>query len=86
MEAWLAGTPVIANGGSDVVRWHCERSGAGVVYDDGAELAEALRFVAEAPDLARRLAAPGRDYVLSHYTWDRVLDGVEEGLLTWTKP
>jgi glycosyltransferase involved in cell wall biosynthesis len=86
MEAWLAGTPVIANGGSDVVRWHCERSGAGLVYDDEAEFAECLAFVAEAPDLARRLAAGGRDYVLSNYTWDRVLDGVEEGLMTWTTP
>jgi glycosyltransferase involved in cell wall biosynthesis len=84
MEAWLAGTPVIANGASDVVRWHCERSGAGLVYDDEAEFAECLSFVADAPELARRLAAGGRDYVLSNYTWDRVLDGVEEGLRTWT--
>jgi glycosyltransferase involved in cell wall biosynthesis len=86
MEAWLAGTPVIANGGSEVVRWHCERSGAGLVYDDEAEFTECLRFVAEAPDLARKLAEGGRDYVLEHYTWDQVLDGVEEGLATWTTP
>lgn len=86
MEAWLAGTPVIANGGSDVVRWHCERSGAGLVYDDEAEFVECLRLVAEAPDLARRLAKGGRDYVLENYTWDRVLDGVEKGLTTWTTP
>ena len=86
MEAWLAGTPVIANGASDVVRWHCERSGAGLVYDDEAEFAECLRFVADAPDLAGRMAAGGRDYVLSNYTWDTVLDGVEKGLTTWTKP
>ena len=86
MEAWLAGTPVLANGGSDVVRWHCERSGAGLVWDDEAEFAECLRLVAEAPDLARRLAKGGRDYVLENYTWDRVLDGVEKGLATWTKP
>lgn len=86
MEAWLAGTPVIANGGSDVVRWHCERSGAGLVYDDEAEFTECLRLVAEAPDLARRLAKGGRDYVLENYTWDRVLDGVEKGLSEWTTP
>jgi glycosyltransferase involved in cell wall biosynthesis len=86
MEAWLAGTPVIANGAGEVVRWHCERSGAGLVYDGEAEFAECLRFVAEAPDLARKLAEGGRDYVLENYTWDKVLDGVEEGLTTWTKP
>ena len=54
MEAWLAGTLVIANGASDVVRWHCERSGAGLLYDDDAELEQCLRFVAEAPDAGRR--------------------------------
>ena len=86
MEAWLAGTPVIANGAGEVVKWHCERSGAGLVYDDEAEFVECLRLVAEAPDLARRLAKGGRDYVLDHYTWDRVLDGVEEGIVSWTAP
>ncbi len=29
MEAWLAGTLVIATGASAVNRWHCDRSGAG---------------------------------------------------------
>jgi glycosyltransferase involved in cell wall biosynthesis len=38
MEAWLAGTLVIANGASEVVSWHCQRSGAGLTYDDDAEL------------------------------------------------
>lgn len=84
MEAWLAGIPVIANAGSDVVRWHCERSGAGLVYDDAWELEQCLRFLADAPEAARALAAPGRDYVLANYTWDAVLDRVEEALSSWT--
>jgi glycosyltransferase involved in cell wall biosynthesis len=84
MEAWLAGTLVIANGGSDVVRYHCERSGAGLLYDDELELAECLAFVAEAPDAAAALAARGRSYVLDNYQWDTVLDKVEAALTTWT--
>jgi glycosyltransferase involved in cell wall biosynthesis len=84
MEAWLAGTPVIANAGSEVVRWHCERSDAGLVYDDAWELEQCLRFLAESPDAAHALAASGRDYVLSNYTWDAVLDRVEEALGSWT--
>ena len=67
MEAWLAGTPVIANGARRVVRWHCERSRAGLLYEDADELAACLDFVAQQPDEARRLAAGGRDYVLEHY-------------------
>lgn len=80
MEAWLAGTPVIANAASDVVRWHCERSGAGLTYDDDTELEQCLRFVAEARDAAAALAEPGRAYVLEHYTWPATLDRMEARL------
>jgi glycosyltransferase involved in cell wall biosynthesis len=84
MEAWLAGTLVIANGGSDVVRYHCERSEAGLLYDDELELEECLAFLAEAPETAAELAARGRSYVLDNYQWDTVLDKVEAALTTWT--
>lgn len=83
MQAWLAGTLVIGNGGCGPVKWHCERSRAGITYDDTAEFEEALSFVAGAPDAARAIAAGGRDYVLANYTWDRVLDGIEESLEEW---
>ena len=80
MEAWLAGTPVIANAASAVVSWHCDRSGAGLTYDDDADLEQCLRFVAEAPDAAAVLAAPGRQYVLDNYTWPATLDRMEASL------
>ncbi len=83
MEAWLAGTPVIANAASDVVQWHCDRSGAGLVYDDLYEFAECLRFVQDAPKLARELAEPGRAYVLDNYTWPVTLDRMEATLEKW---
>jgi len=86
MEAWLAGTIVIANGASDVVRWHCERSGAGLVYDDDLELEQALAFVAHAPDDAAQLAKQGREYVLEHYTLPAVVGRIEAALETWTQP
>ena len=81
MEAWLAGTPVIANGAGAVVNWHCERSGGGLTYLDEFELGECLRFVAEAPKAAAILAERGREYVLANYTWERVLDGFEQMLV-----
>ena len=80
MEAWLAGTPVIANAASAVVAWHCDRSGAGLTYDDTTELEQCLRFVAEAPTEAAALAVPGRQYVLDHYTWPATLDRMEASL------
>ncbi|MCB0978809.1 MAG: glycosyltransferase family 4 protein [Acidimicrobiales bacterium] len=80
MEAWLTGTLVIANAASEVVAWHCERSGAGLLYDDDNELEQCLRFLAEAPEAAATLAAPGRDYVLDNYTWEATLDRMEASL------
>lgn len=86
MEAWLAGTLVIANGGGAVNRWHCERSGGGLLYDDDFELEECLRFVADAPDTARALAARGHAYASEHASWPHVLDRIEATLETWTPP
>lgn len=83
MEAWLAGTLVVANAGSAVVNWHCERSGAGLVYADDFEFEQCLRFVADAPEQARALVAKGRGYVLDHYTWPATLDRMESTLEEW---
>lgn len=80
MEAWLAGTAVIANGAGAVVRWHVDRSGAGVVYEGPDELTAALALVSEQPSAFRALAAGGRDYVLENYQWPRVLDAMESAL------
>ena len=80
MESWLAGTPVLATEGSDVLRWHCERSEGGLLFSDEYELAQCLSFVAGAPDAAAALAARGREYVLANYGWDVVLDAMEASL------
>jgi glycosyltransferase involved in cell wall biosynthesis len=80
MEAWLAGTPVLAWDRSEVVAWHCRRSGAGLLFGDAAGLAERLRLVVEKPDVASELAAPGRRYVIENYSWPRVLDRMEASL------
>jgi glycosyltransferase involved in cell wall biosynthesis len=86
MEAWLAGTPVIATGRGAVVRWHCEHSRGGLVYEDDLELAQCLLLVAQAPDVARELAANGRRYVLENYPWSEVLDRMEASLASLGPP
>jgi glycosyltransferase involved in cell wall biosynthesis len=83
METWLAGTPLIAYGKSEVVSWHCERSGAGLTFDDEHELAQCLRFVADEPAAARAMAGKGRAYVLDSYRWPAVLDRMEATLDEW---
>ena len=84
MESWLAGTPVIANAASAVVNWHCERSGAGLTYEDDLELEQCLCFVADEPEAAAALAERGRAYVLENYQFDSVLDGIEQSIVDWT--
>ena len=80
MESWLAGTPVIANSACEVVKWHCERSEAGLLYADDYELAEYLALVADDPDRLRHLGDRGREYVLANYTWEAALDRMEAAL------
>jgi glycosyltransferase involved in cell wall biosynthesis len=80
MEAWLAGTPVLAWDRSEVVAWHCRRSGGGLMFGDVSELVEQLRVVTEKPDVAAELAAAGRRYVLENYSWASVLDRMEASL------
>jgi glycosyltransferase involved in cell wall biosynthesis len=84
MEAWLAGTPVVANAASAVVSWHCRRSEAGFVYRDRYELAESLRLLQEQPELGRVMAERGRRYVVENYRWEQVLGRVEGTLEEWT--
>ncbi|HTT92661.1 MAG TPA: glycosyltransferase [Acidimicrobiales bacterium] len=80
MEAWLAGTPVLAWDRGEVVAWHCRRSGGGLLFGDASELAEQLRVIVEKPDVASELAAAGRRYVLENYSWPSVLDRMEASL------
>ena len=80
MEAWLAGTGVIANAASEVVAWHCRRSEAGIVYEEHEELVQAIVLVASDPTILDSLAPKGREYVQREYSWPAVLDRMEEGL------
>ncbi|HET9058569.1 MAG TPA: glycosyltransferase family 4 protein, partial [Acidimicrobiales bacterium] len=74
MESWLAGTPVVAFEGSEVVAWHVRRSGGGVLFSTENSLGDALaRVSAEMGDAGRR-------YVLDNYTWPAVLDRMEASL------
>ncbi|MCU1344727.1 MAG: glycosyltransferase family 1 protein [Acidimicrobiia bacterium] len=82
-EAWLAGTPVIANGEADPVRWHCERSGGGIPYFGASEFGAALSCVVENPALGVTMGARGRGYVLGNYRWSDVIDRYEASIEEW---
>jgi glycosyltransferase involved in cell wall biosynthesis len=80
MESWLAGRPVLARAGGEVVAWHCEQSGGGRLFGDGAELAALMRWLHDDPDQATSAAAAGRQYVVENFSWPAVLDRIEAEL------
>jgi glycosyltransferase involved in cell wall biosynthesis len=84
MEAWLAGTAVVANAAGAVVRWHCERSTGGLTYRDRYEFAESVRLLLERPGTSAAMAERGRDYVLDTCAWPAVLARAERTLEEWT--
>jgi glycosyltransferase involved in cell wall biosynthesis len=80
MESWLAGTPVLAVADSEVVAWHCQRSGGGLLFSDVDDFAQCVRRVCDDPAWAADLARRGREYAVREYSWDAVLDRMEASL------
>jgi glycosyltransferase involved in cell wall biosynthesis len=73
MDAWESGLPVLVNGGSDVLREHCRRSGGGLWFDSYATFEVGLdRLLRDAP-LRAALGAAGRRYVEENYRWPALL-------------
>lgn len=85
LEAFAAGTAVVANAAGAVVAWHVDRTGAGVTYENRHQLVEALAAVAEQPAAFDALATGARAYVEAHYRPDVVLDHLEDLLGTWMR-
>jgi glycosyltransferase involved in cell wall biosynthesis len=80
MEAWLAGTPVLARKASAVVEWHCARSGGGWTFSGPRDLGARVGQLAADARLAEEMGEKGRAYVLENYQWPHVLDLIETDL------
>jgi glycosyltransferase involved in cell wall biosynthesis len=72
LEAWRVGTPVLANGRSQVLREHCLRSNGGLFYSTYAEFAAAVQLLMDRPGLRTSLGAAGQRYVADQYGWGRI--------------
>jgi glycosyltransferase involved in cell wall biosynthesis len=71
LEAWRVGTPVVANGRSEVLKEHCLRSNGGLFYFSYEEFAAAVQLLMDRPGLRRSLGAAGQRYVADQYGWER---------------
>ena len=74
LEAYAAGTPVVANGACEVLAAHVQASGAGCTYAGKKDFVDALEQALRLPEGERhRLGDLGRRYVHERYSWERVM-------------
>ncbi len=74
LEAFAAGTPVVANGRSDVLKGQVARSGAGATYHDADSFAEAVRQVG---NQRAAMSARAQRYARTH-RWEKVVAAYRE--------
>lgn len=72
LEAWSAGTAVLANGNCRVLEGQCRRSQAGLTYRDYDGFKRQLNLLLQEDGPRRQLGKRGRSYVLRHYGWDAI--------------
>ncbi len=77
LESFAVGTPILANARSDVVMDHCQRSNAGLYYENREEFVECLKLLMNNSDLRTRMGQNGQDYVRLNYSWDVILEKYE---------
>lgn len=72
LEAWALGRPVLANGRCDVLVGQCQRSNAGLYYQNGLEFEALLETLLDERDLAAEMGQNGRRFYQRHYAWEVV--------------
>ncbi len=77
LEAFAVGTPVLANGRSEVLVDHCRRSNGGLYYEDKFEFVEALKLLTKDAGLRAAMGRNGQAYVNANYRWDIILHKYE---------
>jgi glycosyltransferase involved in cell wall biosynthesis len=77
LEAFAAGTPVLASARNAAAVEHIRRGGAGLYYANGDEFVESLRLIMTNDRLRDSLGRAGRRYVLQQHRWDAVLSRLE---------
>lgn len=77
LEAFAAGTPILANARSEVLVDHCRQSNAGLYYADRDEFVECLKLLMSDEKLRLAMGRNGREYVRRNYRWDVVIQKYE---------
>ena len=73
LESFAVGTPILANGRSEVLVDHCRASNAGLYYENRDEFVEALTLLMTDVRLRALMGRNGREYIQQNYRWDVIL-------------
>jgi glycosyltransferase involved in cell wall biosynthesis len=80
LESMSLGTPVIANGGCEVLAGHCKRSGAGLYYKNYFEFEGILNYMMSHDAEYRCMQANAKKYVEERYRWDDIMRKFDEAI------
>lgn len=78
MESWLMNTPVLVHERCAVTSDHVRRSGGGLWFKSYFEFEECLEIFSRDGALRKKMGTSGRQYVLSEFQWERILENMQE--------
>lgn len=74
MESWLAGRPVLVNSGCDVTTDFAHQSGGGFAFENYDSFERYVNEIMNEPEMAIAMGQNGRKYVISHFSWDAIVE------------
>ena len=74
MESWLNRRPVMVNAKCEITRNFASVTNGGLYFDNYFEFEGALNYLVNHPDIADQMGENGRNYVLSNFAWDVIVE------------
>ena len=74
MESWLSHRPVMVNAKCEITRNFASVTNGGLYFDNYFEFEGALNYLINHSDVAAQMGENGRNYVLSNFAWDVIVD------------
>ena len=74
MESWLNRRPVMVNAKCEITRNFASVTNGGLYFDNYFEFEGALNYLVNNPEVADQMGENGRNYVLSNFAWDVIVD------------
>ena len=74
MESWLSHRPVIVNAKCEITRNFASVTNGGLYFDNYPEFEGVLSYLINNPAVADQMGENGRNYVLSNFAWDVIVE------------